>query len=75
MITLGNARFRCPEVLFQPSRLGLDHDGIHRLVYNTFTRCELEISRDFLHNIVLSGGTTMLSHLDERLKNELEALL
>jgi hypothetical protein len=29
VITLGNERFRCPEVLFNPSMIGMEAVGIH----------------------------------------------
>ncbi|KAJ3433296.1 actin gamma-enteric smooth muscle [Anaeramoeba flamelloides] len=31
VITLGNERFRCPEVLFQPSFIGMEQAGIHEI--------------------------------------------
>merc|ERR550534_3511541 len=34
VITIGAERFRCPEVLFQPSFIGKEADGIHKLTYN-----------------------------------------
>ena len=32
MITIGNERFRCPEVLFQPSFIGKEARGIHEML-------------------------------------------
>ena len=29
VITIGNERFRCPEVLFSPSMVGMETNGIH----------------------------------------------
>merc|ERR1719399_2437299 len=29
IVTIGNERFRCPEVLFQPNMIGLEQEGIH----------------------------------------------
>ena len=36
VITIGNERFRCPEVLFQPTLVGMEASGIHE---TTFNRC------------------------------------
>ncbi len=33
VITVGNERFRCPEVLFKPSLIGKESDGIHTTTY------------------------------------------
>ncbi|KAG8801406.1 actin [Serendipita sp. 398] len=35
VITIGNERFRCPEVLFQPAMVGNEHAGIHEELYNS----------------------------------------
>ena len=29
VITIGNERFRCPEVLFSPSMVGMETNGLH----------------------------------------------
>ena len=31
VITVGNERFRCPEVLFKPSLIGKEDDGVHQV--------------------------------------------
>ena len=74
VITIGNERFRCPEVLFQPSLIGMETPGIHETTYNSIMRCDVDIRRDLYANIVLSGGTTMFTGLSERLTKEMTAL-
>ncbi|KAM3376468.1 hypothetical protein P3S68_015183 [Capsicum galapagoense] len=39
VINIGTKRFRCPEVLFQPSLLGMEETGIHEKAYNSIMRC------------------------------------
>merc|ERR1712217_636816 len=71
VITIGEARFRTPEVLFQPSFIGVEAEGIHRLIYNSIQKCDhggREV-RDLYTNIVLCGGTTMIADIDKRLVN------
>jgi len=74
VITIGNERFRTPEVLFQPSFIGREAEGIHRLTYDSIQKCDVDIRRDLYTNIVLSGGTTMFADIDKRLNKELTAL-
>jgi actin-related protein len=74
IIRLGSERFRCAEVLFQPSFLGKEFSGIHNCIYETINRCDVDIRRDLYANIVLSGGTTMFPGIAERLTTELTAL-
>jgi len=74
-IDIGNERFRCPEVLFQPSLLGLESPAIHECIYNSIMRCDVDIQKDLSENIVLSGGTTMFPGFTERIQKELRPLL
>jgi len=74
VITIGNERFRCPEVLFQPSFIGKEASGIHDTMFQTIMKCDVDIRKDLYANIVLSGGTTMFSQIAERITKEITAL-
>jgi len=74
VITVGNERFRCPEVLFQPSFIGKEASGIHDCTFQTIMKCDVDIRKDLYANIVLSGGTTMFTGISERLTKEMTAL-
>jgi actin-related protein len=74
VITLGSERFRCPEVLFQPSLVGKEASGIHDTTFRSIMKCDVDIRRDLYANIVLSGGTTMFQGIGERMTKELTAL-
>jgi actin-related protein len=74
VITIGNERFRCPEVLFAPSMIGKEQDGIHKLANESILKCDIDIRRDLYTNCVLSGGTTMFPGIDDRLTKEISAL-
>jgi len=72
VITIGNERFRCPEVLFKPSFIGIEQEGIHKLTFESIMKCDVDIRRDLYANTVMSGGTTMFSQIDQRLKDEMD---
>merc|ERR1719273_2931932 len=74
IITIGAERFRCPETLFQPSFIGKEQDGIHKLTYDSIQKCDIDIRKDLYTNVVLSGGTTMFVGIDKRLEKELTQL-
>lgn len=74
MITIGSERFRCPEVLFQPSMLGKECAGIHQQTFETIMKCDIDLRKDLFNNIVLSGGTTMYKGIAERMTKELNAI-
>ena len=74
VITIGNERFRCPEVLFQPSFIGIEQAGIHQTTYDSIMKCDVDIRKDLYGNIVLSGGTTMFEGIADRMQKEISAL-
>ena len=74
IITVGSERFRCPEVLFQPSFIGKEASGIHDTTFQSIMKCDVDIRKDLYSNIVLSGGTTMFAGIGERMTKELTAL-
>merc|ERR550532_603243 len=59
VITIGAERFRGPEVLFKPSLIGKEEQGIDKLTYNAIMKTDVDIRKDLYNNIVLSGGSTM----------------
>lgn len=74
-IEVGNERFKCPEALFQPSMVGLDQQGgIHNLLHDSVRKCDLDIRRLFLKNIILAGGSSMFEGMATRLTNEISQL-
>jgi actin len=74
VITIGNERFRCPEVLFQPSLIGQEAEGIHKLGYDSIMKCDVDIRKDLYSNTVLSGGSTMFAGIAERVHKEITHL-
>jgi len=74
VITVGNERFRCPEVLFKPNLIGREFAGVHQTTYDSIMKCDVDIRKDLYGNIVLSGGTTMFEGIDTRMEKEIKAL-
>ncbi|XP_078668912.1 uncharacterized protein LOC144910122 [Branchiostoma floridae x Branchiostoma belcheri] len=74
-VVLSSERFRCGEVLFDPSLVGKEHGGIQYAVHDSVMQCDMDLRRELFSNIVLSGGTTLFPGLPERLESELGSLL
>jgi len=73
VITIGNARFRCPEYLFKPLEMnGKEYPSIQQLTYESIQECDVDLRRELYQNIILSGGTTMFEGIGERLLKEIE---
>mmetsp|Transcript_2087 Transcript_2087/g.1958 ORF Transcript_2087/g.1958 Transcript_2087/m.1958 type:complete len:151 (-) Transcript_2087:185-637(-) len=74
VITFGNARFRCPEALFNPIQMtGKEMHSIQDLTFTSIQECDVDVRRDLYENIILSGGSTMFDGLAERLQAEVTA--
>jgi len=74
VISVGNERFRCCEALFQPNLIGLEGVGVDKLTDESIRSADIDVRKDLYQNIILSGGTTMLAGLTERLLKELQKL-
>jgi actin-related protein len=74
VITIGDERFRCPEVLFKPALLGMDSAGLHEITYNSIMKCDVDMRRDLYQNVVLSGGSTLFPGFADRMEKELAKL-
>eukprot|EP01132_Coremiostelium_polycephalum_P004720 gene4720-5894_t len=70
VLSIRSERFRCPEALFQPSLLGKEISGIHDMAFDSIMKCDIDIRQDLFNNIVLAGGTTMVTGFSQRLNKE-----
>jgi actin len=73
VISVGNEAFRSCEALFRPSDIGVEGLGIHDLTFESITAAEIDIRKDLYQNIILSGGTTLIVGLPERLLKEIQS--
>lgn len=71
VIKLGSQRFRAPEILFNPKLYGMEGKGVHQAIYESILQCDVDIRKDLYGAIVLSGGTTSLPNIPERIQNEI----
>jgi len=74
IITVSTELFQCAEVLFQPSIVGMESFGIHQTCYHAISKCDADIHWDLYSNIALSGGTTMLPGISDRMRKEIVTL-
>lgn len=58
-VQVGHEQFRAPEVLFQPSLIGLEYDGIHKMLANSVYKADIDLRKTLFGHIVLAGGSTM----------------
>jgi actin-related protein len=73
-IQVGRAMFACPELFFDPSLNEKRAAPIQQIVHDSINECGVDIRRPLLHNIVLSGGSTMFRGVETRLAAEVSKL-
>ncbi|KAG8508551.1 Actin-like protein 7A [Galemys pyrenaicus] len=70
-IYLGQERFLCSEMFFKPSLIKSMQLGLHTQTVSCLNKCDIALKRDLMGNILLCGGSTMLSGFPNRLQKEL----
>ena len=76
-IHLNVERIRVPEIIFQPAIAGLDQAGIIEITADIINQSlsKPEDRDSVLRDIFLTGGNTMFSGFEERLRQELRTVL
>ncbi|HDJ26158.1 MAG TPA: actin, cytoplasmic 2 [Candidatus Bathyarchaeota archaeon] len=74
-VTLLEERFLAPEVLFSPGLIGRDEPGLHEIIFDAIMACDIDVRKDMIENIVLTGGSSMFPGLKERVEKEVNDML
>nr|XP_012294441.1 actin-like protein 7B [Aotus nancymaae] len=75
LITIGQERFRCSEMLFKPSLAGSTQPGLPELTAACLGHCQdTGFKEAMVANMLLCGGCTMLDGFPERFQRELSLL-
>eukprot|EP01027_Heterolobosea_sp_BB2_P009845 GEZU01014484.1.p1 GENE.GEZU01014484.1~~GEZU01014484.1.p1 ORF type:complete len:328 (-),score=58.85 GEZU01014484.1:176-1159(-) len=74
VIKVGPERYRAPEILFQPSLIGLEYEGIHECLVNSIKKTDLDVRKTLYSKIVLAGGSTLFRGFGDRLIHEVRKL-
>jgi actin len=75
VVTIGAEMVDAPEVLFDPTSLTGQENavGFTDLAVNSVLKCDADIRKELLGNIVLTGGSTMFPNMAERVQNDVRA--
>ncbi|KAI6217973.1 hypothetical protein M3Y99_01738700 [Aphelenchoides fujianensis] len=68
--TVDEIRQEATEGLFDPQRWGLELKGLHKIIHDVIQQSPIDSRRTLYRNIYLSGGTSLLPGLAERLELE-----
>lgn len=66
---------RAAEGIFNTEVIGRSGPGLHELVQEALLKSDYDYRREFMGNVIISGGNTNFPNLYERLQRELGAIL
>eukprot|EP00283_Hemiselmis_rufescens_P013680 CAMPEP_0173455526 /NCGR_PEP_ID=MMETSP1357-20121228/54419_1 /TAXON_ID=77926 /ORGANISM="Hemiselmis rufescens, Strain PCC563" /LENGTH=353 /DNA_ID=CAMNT_0014422667 /DNA_START=13 /DNA_END=1071 /DNA_ORIENTATION=+ len=75
VLDLGQARCQAPELLFDPSLIGLESPGVTGMLHESLMKCDLDVRRHLMKQVVLSGGSTLFPGFGDRLLSETRKLV
>lgn len=75
VLPVGNERFTVPELLFTPSDIGMQQEGIAGTVLQSLQALPKGLWQAFLANVLVVGGTSKLPGFVARLEADLRSLV
>ncbi|KAF9176945.1 Actin- protein 6 [Haplosporangium sp. Z 767] len=75
ILTMNNERFTVPEILFNPSDIGMEQAGIPEAIVDAISTCDEDIQGMLYANVVLVGGNAKLPGFKRRVASELRQLV
>lgn len=74
-VSLGNVPWRAPEVLFDPTLIGIGDVGLIDAVVDSIEQTDMTIRRELSNDIILTGGGSLFLGLRERFEYEIKRRL
>lgn len=75
VLLMGNERIAVPELLFNPSDVGLKQAGVAELAYQAVESCPEEYRAALYENVILVGGNCNFPGFKKRFEKELRPLV
>lgn len=67
LLKIGNEKYKAPEILFNPDKIGLEYPGIHEMIVTAIKKCDIDLRKTLYECIITAGGTTLMTGFPERL--------
>ncbi|CAJ0631561.1 11716_t:CDS:10 [Entrophospora sp. SA101] len=74
VLYMNNERFTVPEILFNPSDIGMDQAGIPEAIVASINSISPDTQGLFYENVLLVGGNSLFSGYKERIEKDLRVL-
>jgi actin-related protein 6 len=75
LLPMGNERFSVPELLFNPTDIGIQEAGIPGAVLESLSGLPEALKIGLLSNVVVVGGNALIKGFNARLEDELRAIV
>jgi actin-related protein 6 len=75
LLPLGNERFAVPELLFNPTDIGIQEDGLPGAIMEALRVLPEALRMGMLANVVVVGGNSLIPGFMERLASELRTMM
>lgn len=75
VLRMNNERISVPEILFNPSDVGMEQAGVGELIFQAVQACPQEHHADLYANVVLTGGNCNFPNFAERVMRDLRPLV
>lgn len=66
-LKIASEKYKAPEILFQPDKIGLEYPGVHEMVINAIKKCDIDLRKTLYNSIIAAGGTTLFTGFSDRL--------
>jgi len=73
-IRISDEKFEAPEILFNPSLIGKEYDGIPYMMMKSINSCPIDSRKGLYSGIVLSGANTLFPGFASRIENEIKKI-
>jgi len=73
-IRISDEKFEAPEILFNPSLIEKEYDGIPMMMMKSINKCPIDCRKGLYNAIVLSGANTLFPGFASRVENEIKAI-
>lgn len=73
-INLGEEKILAPEILFNPSLLGLEYLSFQEMIVTSLNKVDIDLRNQLYSYILLSGGNTYFKGIQEKVHTEIKKL-
>jgi len=73
-VKIGTERYQVPEVMFDPSIIGIEAPGLPELLFSSVKDCARDVKRVMYNNIVCAGGNTKFKKFKQRLQTDIRKI-